>query len=101
MKYCKLIEPISVAKNVQVLRSISGNRGKYEQIRLEPGKTYEIPDDSKYLHSLTIAKEKRKYTKELEDLLKRHGIDYKIVYCRVCGGKRKDIEYPIVEVFKE
>lgn len=101
MKYCKLIEPISVPTNISIFRSIDDKRGKYEQVRLEPGKVYEVPEDKKYLHSLAIAKKKQKYSEQLETLLKSHGIEYKIVYCKACGGKRKEIEYPIVEVFDE
>lgn len=101
MKYCKLIEPVKVPMNISVFRSIDDQRGKYEQIRLEPGKVYEVPEDQRYLHSLAIAKKKQKYNEQLEALLKEHGVKYEIVYCKVCGGKRKDIEYPIVEVFEE
>lgn len=100
MKYCKLIDPIKVPTNIPVFRSIDDKRGKYEQIRLEPGQSYEVPDDERYLHSLAIAKKKQKYSAELENLLKESGVEYEIVYCKVCGGKRKDIEYPVVEVFE-
>lgn len=80
---------VKVIKNGSVSHSL-----KY----LEVGKTYALDDiDEKSLRERTT---QVRYTKESEAYLKDEGVEYEITTCKTCGGKKKHLVLPTVEIFE-
>ena len=95
--YYKLIDPITVPKNLN-LAGMENGLLRYRVIRLIPGKKYKIPEDRTLLNELKNVTETEKYSEAKEAALKRCGIPYETVYCKSCGGRVKKLKYHIVEV---
>lgn len=82
----------------QQRKLIQVEKGKYQYVTLEPGKHYKLLSDEMMAYITEEFKEKRKYSKELENTLKDAGIEYEIVKCKTCGGRVLKLEYKTVEV---
>ena len=95
--YYQLISPIKVPKTLNVIQSKNGYH-KHGYMRLDPGKKYEVPDDPVLFEAITSAKEKTRYSKDLENALKEAGVEYKVSICGGCGGRARKLEYKLVEV---
>lgn len=83
----------------QVLAKVASN-GKilHKLIRLEKGKVYKLGDyDEESLKSHTT---QVRYTKESEQYLIDEGVEYEIVLCRSCGGKKKKLKLKTVEILE-
>lgn len=98
--YYKLIDAINTPKDLSVVTR-NGSAVRYGRMRLEPKKKYEIPEDKTLWESILNAKEKTRWTKEREDLLKETGAKYSVVRCKSCGGRVLKLEYNVVEVVDE
>lgn len=93
MRY-RLIDAITIPVTLRMFPETRKNGSvSYTHYQvLEPGKLYETEDPAQ-IQYLKDHKQKVRYTAEIENALKACGADYEIVYCKTCGGKRKDIEY--------
>ena len=96
-KYFKLIDAIDTQMTLNVAKKQNGFV-KYGHITLQPGARYELTDDVIFKESLKGARVKKAYSKELEEVLKKHNIPYEEIYCKTCGGRTKKLSYAIVEV---
>lgn len=101
MTHYKLIDAISVPITMYHLASKPRNVITYDNyMRLEPGKTYVMPEDEILAKSITNYKVEHRYTAELEDALKACNAEYEVRLCKSCGGRVKKIKYKIVEVIE-
>ena len=87
------INNVAKTKNINGKAIVTYNN----YIRLAPDKVYET-DDEALLDFFRAYKQKVKYNKHTEEVLKANGVPYIIEYCRSCGGKIKKIAYQLVEV---
>ena len=95
--YYKLIDAIDVPKNLSVVTRV-GSAVKYDKLRLDPGKKYEIPEDETLFKAIKDATETTRYTPEREAALKACGAKYEKKLCKSCGGKVLKLVYHVVEV---
>lgn len=99
--YCKLIDAIATPQTLNLARTKDyGGRkvASYTPVRFLPGEKYEVPDDDLFLQSILNCKKLENYTPEKEAALKGCGCSYEVKMCRSCGGRRKKIEYNVLEV---
>lgn len=97
----KLIDAISVPITLYNLASRPKNIITYDNhMRLEPNKTYVLPDDEVLAKSLANYTTERKYTTELEQTLKDCNAEYEVKLCKSCGGKVRKIKYKVIEVIE-
>lgn len=91
MKIYGLNKALSASQNV-VAKVKKGSGYVHKIIRLEKGKTYELPDDPYLEESLLSKTTEIRYAPNKEEYLKSQGVDYEIVLCKQCGGKVKKIK---------
>lgn len=97
----KLIDAISVPITLYNLAARPRNIITHDNhMRLEPHKTYVMPDDEILANSLKKATTERKYTRELEQALQDCNAEYEIKLCKSCGGKVRKIKYKVIEVIE-
>lgn len=69
----------------------------HKLIRVEKGKTYKVGDyDEESLKERTT---ETRYTKEIENYLISEGVEYEVILCKTCGGKKKKVKVKTVELF--
>ena len=72
---------------------------QYSYAVLDPGVTYELPDDDPtFVESLKRETYTKHWSKGLEETLKENGVPYEVKDCKQCGGRVKKITYHPVEV---
>lgn len=101
--YCKLIDAITtpLTLNLAHTKEYAGRQiATYKPIKFVPGEKYEVPDDELFIRSLKACTKKDPYSAELEEILTKYGVPYEIVMCKSCGGRKKKIEYNVVEVIE-
>ena len=89
-------EPVTLRMFPQ---TVKGHVSYGHYICLYPGKTYETEDPAQ-IEYLKEHRERIRYNKGLEDLLKGANIPYEVIRCKSCGGRVKKIEYNNVEVIE-
>lgn len=89
------LHPLVAHKQRQVI-DVGGH--VYRMLELEPGKHYEIPDESVLAFILEKFKEKRRYSAELKKTLEDGKVVFKETVCRTCGGRGRFLEYQTVVV---
>lgn len=97
----KLIDVIEDTQSV-VLPKTDNGKTAYRSFKFDPGKTYLLPkDDVGFLKTLVErGKIKKQYSAELEEKLKKAGVEYEVVKCPSCGGRVRKIEYQRFEVIE-
>lgn len=93
----RLNEAIDAPMIVMVSRSVNGGIEYGRRMQLEPGTLYET-DDKVMADSLANFTERKQFTPSLERSLQEHNCKYKVELCRVCGGKKRFIDFYPVEV---
>lgn len=96
-RYYKLIDPIQTPTTIRVCNLINGVQ-KYSNITLCVGKKYEMAPEKCFEKSLRNATTRKPYNIDLENTLKKAGVEYKLNNCKTCGGRKKTIEYCVIEV---
>lgn len=91
MKIYGLSKVLSASQSV-VVKMQTPNGTAHRVIRLELGKTYELPDDPYFEESLANKYTEVKYAPKTEEYLKEQGVDYEIILCKSCGGKVKKLK---------
>ena len=93
----ELNKAIDVPVIVMVNRTVKGGIEYGRRMQLHPGELYET-DDPVMAKSLEQFTERKQYTPSLENHLKANNCKYTTEICKVCGGKKKFIDYHPVEV---
>lgn len=97
-KYYKLSDAIGNTQTLYLPHEKNGTR-VYRYYELRPGKLYkENVEDPYFVAALRDAHKQVKYDPKLEAELKRNGTRYKVVNCKVCGGRAKKLDVWLVEV---
>lgn len=101
-KYFKLIDCVDTQQKIHVAETLASGRIRYTYITIQPGEKKSLAEkgsDSRFMQSLLKNSVVQKnYTPQLEELLKSADVDYKIDYCKSCGGKVKKLSYSVIEV---
>lgn len=105
MAYYRLIKPVKTAVTIQVAKTNTDKRHKnmprYGDMTLQPNKIYSTDGDVFLETSLKNYREKKVYSKDIEETLKAYNIPYEVKVCPGCGGGKRNIFFNPVEVFYE
>lgn len=102
MATAKLTKAFTVPVDIKLWTKPEGERAHQDWWRFVPGKEYEIPEGDTLLRKeMQEHKTKKRYDAALEAKLKELGITPEIELCKVCGGKKKFLTYPTLEIRDE
>lgn len=92
---------IPLINTQQELRLWTKEHGYMELVKItvKPGEDYSLEgEDETFKNSLKAYEIKQRYSDGVENALKLANVDYRVEYCKSCGGRVKKIFYHPVEV---
>lgn len=93
----KLIDGIEYPQKYRLYETSRTGRTRYGYHNFYPNKEYST-NDKKMIEAVKELQIKQRYSKEVEEVLKRQNIKYKQEVCRPCGGTKK---YLVFNPFEE
>ena len=98
----KLSKGVTVPIDLKLWTKPNGERAHQVWWHFVPDKEYALPEgDDLFIQDLRKQEVKKRYTPELEAKLKAMGLEVKVELCPTCGGKKKFIKYPTVEIYND
>lgn len=95
MRVFKLNHVLQASQDI-VIKAVTDGKVSHKLTRVEKGKTYLVGDyDEESLKERTT---EVRYTREIEEYLKSEGVEYEVILCKSCGGKKKKVRVKTIEI---